>query len=201
MSGAVEFVVHRQLVVGNVVINERTDRFEVNGTWIDLPVAGFFEVNDDGLITLWRDYFDMPTLMNQMQAAAELASGSRRCYLPALTAFVEAFGYAADLHRGDVRKGGDVPYLSHLMAVSALVLDHGGDETQAIAGLLHDAAEDHGGRERLADIDRRFGRPSPTSSRCAATAWWPTATRSRRGGPQGRVRRAVQQRCRTTRRR
>jgi limonene-1,2-epoxide hydrolase len=66
---AVEFVTHRQVVVGNVVINERTDRFKVNGTWIDLPVAGFFEVNDDGLITLWRDYFDVPTLMDQMTAA------------------------------------------------------------------------------------------------------------------------------------
>jgi limonene-1,2-epoxide hydrolase len=66
----VEFVTHRQVAVGNVVVNERTDRFEVNGTWIDLPVAGFFEVNDHGLIALWRDYFDMPTLMNQMQAAA-----------------------------------------------------------------------------------------------------------------------------------
>ena len=73
--------------------------------------------------------------------------------------YVEAFGYAAELHAGDVRKGGNVPYLAHLMTVSALVLDHGGDETQAVAGLLHDAAEDHGGRERLADIDRRFGSP------------------------------------------
>ena len=70
--GEVEFVVHRQLAVDNVVMNERNDRFEVNGGWIDLPVAGVFEVNDDGLITLWRDYFDLPTLMNQMQ---ELAAG------------------------------------------------------------------------------------------------------------------------------
>lgn len=68
--GQVEFRTHRQIVVGNVVANERTDRFEVNGNWIDLPVAGFFEVNDDGLITLWRDYFDLPTLMDQMQAVA-----------------------------------------------------------------------------------------------------------------------------------
>jgi limonene-1,2-epoxide hydrolase len=67
----VEFVVHRQIVVGNVVANERTDRFEVNGKWIDLPVAGFFEVNDDGLISLWRDYFDVPTLMDQMTVAVE----------------------------------------------------------------------------------------------------------------------------------
>lgn len=66
---AVEFLVHRQVAIGNLVVNERTDRFEVNGKWIDLPVAGFFEVGDDGLITLWRDYFDMPTMMDQMQAA------------------------------------------------------------------------------------------------------------------------------------
>jgi limonene-1,2-epoxide hydrolase len=66
----VEFVVHRQLAAGNVVANERTDRFEINGKWIDLPVAGFFEVNDEGSITLWRDYFDLPTLMNQMQELA-----------------------------------------------------------------------------------------------------------------------------------
>lgn len=67
--GAVEFVTHRQLAVGNVVVNERTDRFEVGGRWIDLPVAGFFEVGEDGLISLWRDYFDVPTLMDQMQEA------------------------------------------------------------------------------------------------------------------------------------
>jgi limonene-1,2-epoxide hydrolase len=66
----VEFVTHRQLAVGNVVVNERTDRFEMNGTWIDLPVAGFFEVDGDGLITLWRDYFDLPTLMDQIQEVA-----------------------------------------------------------------------------------------------------------------------------------
>jgi limonene-1,2-epoxide hydrolase len=70
--GQIEFVIHRQLAVGNVVMNERNDRFEVSGGWIDLPVAGIFEVNDEGLITLWRDYFDLPTLMNQMQ---ELAPG------------------------------------------------------------------------------------------------------------------------------
>jgi GTP pyrophosphokinase len=97
--------------------------------------------------------------------------------------FVEAFGYAADVHAGDVRKGGDVPYLAHLMAVSALVLDHGGNETQAIAGLLHDAAEDHGGRPRLADIRRRFGddvaaivdlcSDSLVADRDQKPPWWP----------------------------
>jgi limonene-1,2-epoxide hydrolase len=63
----VQFVVHRQVARGNVVMNERNDRFLINGKWLDLPVMGVFEVGDQGLITLWRDYFDLPTLMNQMQ--------------------------------------------------------------------------------------------------------------------------------------
>jgi (p)ppGpp synthase/HD superfamily hydrolase len=37
------------------------------------------------------------------------------------------------------------------------VLEAGADEDLAIAALLHDAAEDHGGEARLADIDQRFG--------------------------------------------
>ncbi len=57
----VEFVTHRQVAVGNVVMNERTDRFGVGGRWADLPVAGVFVV-EDGRITLWRDYFDMGTM-------------------------------------------------------------------------------------------------------------------------------------------
>ena len=55
------------------------------------------------------------------------------------------------------RKGSGVPYVAHLMSVSALVLEDGGDEDQAIAALLHDAVEDQGGVERLADIEARFG--------------------------------------------
>jgi (p)ppGpp synthase/HD superfamily hydrolase len=47
--------------------------------------------------------------------------------------------------------------MSHLMTVSALVLEHGGSEDQAIAALLHDAVEDRGGHERLDDIRARFG--------------------------------------------
>jgi limonene-1,2-epoxide hydrolase len=58
----VQFVVHRQTATGEVVMNERTDRFRTGDTWIDLPVMGVFVVGADGLITLWRDYFDMETL-------------------------------------------------------------------------------------------------------------------------------------------
>jgi hypothetical protein len=71
--------------------------------------------------------------------------------------YVDAFGYAAALHAGDTRKERGTPYLGHLLAVSALVIDHAGTEDQAVAALLHDAAEDHGGESRLSDVAGRFG--------------------------------------------
>jgi (p)ppGpp synthase/HD superfamily hydrolase len=71
--------------------------------------------------------------------------------------FEEAFRYAAVLHGAEVRKGTPVPYLAHLLGVASLVLDDGGDEDEATAALLHDAAEDHGGVARLDDIEARFG--------------------------------------------
>ncbi len=76
----------------------------------------------------------------------------------------EAFAYAVELHGDQVRKqaaGEDpadgVTYISHLMAVAALVLEHGGDEDEAIAALLHDGPEDQGGEETLGEIRERFG--------------------------------------------
>ena len=71
--------------------------------------------------------------------------------------FVDAMGYAASVHAAQKRKGSDVPYLAHLLGVSSLVLEAGGDEDLAIAALLHDAAEDHGGEAQLVEIDDRFG--------------------------------------------
>jgi (p)ppGpp synthase/HD superfamily hydrolase len=56
----------------------------------------------------------------------------------------EALLWAAQLHRGQFRKGKPVPYISHLISVSALVWEDGGSEDQAIAALLHDAIEDAG---------------------------------------------------------
>jgi (p)ppGpp synthase/HD superfamily hydrolase len=73
------------------------------------------------------------------------------------TRFRSALGYAATVHATQRRKGTDLPYLGHILAVAALVIEDGGTETEAIAALLHDAAEDAGGRERLAEIERRFG--------------------------------------------
>ena len=60
-------MVHRQTATGDVVMNERTDRFLVKGEWYDLPVAGVFELRD-GKIALWRDYFDM-AMINAMLGA------------------------------------------------------------------------------------------------------------------------------------
>lgn len=64
---------------------------------------------------------------------------------------------ARTLHAIDVRKGTNTPYLAHVLSASALVLEHEGSEEQAIAALLHDAVEDHGGLPRLAQIRAEFG--------------------------------------------
>jgi len=77
---------------------------------------------------------------------------------PKLTSrFEEALQYAARLHGKQVRKSTPVPYVSHLLAVTAIVLEDGGSEDEAIAALLHDAIEDQGGDPTRQEIRRRFG--------------------------------------------
>lgn len=71
--------------------------------------------------------------------------------------FTAATAMALRVHRDDFRKGTKIPYVAHLLSVSALVLEHGGTEDQAIAGLLHDAAEDHGGQAMIDEIRKMFG--------------------------------------------
>ena len=71
--------------------------------------------------------------------------------------FEDALAYAVQLHKTQKRKGSDIPYISHLLAVSAIVLEHGGGEDEAIAALLHDAIEDQGGAATREEIRRRFG--------------------------------------------
>lgn len=71
--------------------------------------------------------------------------------------FDDALLLASELHRSQLRKGIDVAYISHLMAVASLVIEQGGTEDQAIAGLLHDAVEDAGGLETLERIRDQFG--------------------------------------------
>jgi (p)ppGpp synthase/HD superfamily hydrolase len=76
---------------------------------------------------------------------------------PLTARFSEALVVVSALHRDQVRKGGGIPYISHLLAVCSIVLEHGGDEDEAIAALLHDAPEDQGGEATLDMIGQLFG--------------------------------------------
>ena len=71
--------------------------------------------------------------------------------------FVDALGYATRIHSGQMRRSDEQPYIAHLLRVAGLVIQDGGSEDEAIAALLHDAAEDQGGLERLEDIRKRYG--------------------------------------------
>ena len=71
--------------------------------------------------------------------------------------FFQAMAYATDAHKGQVRKSTNIAYISHPFGVASLVIEALGDEDQAIAGLLHDVAEDCGGEPRLAEIAELFG--------------------------------------------
>jgi (p)ppGpp synthase/HD superfamily hydrolase len=72
--------------------------------------------------------------------------------------FDRAIQYANRIHASQTRKGTDVPYMTHLLGVASLVLENGAQsEEEVIGALLHDAAEDQGGRPRLEDIREQFG--------------------------------------------
>ena len=71
--------------------------------------------------------------------------------------FEEALEYAARVHRDQTRKGTRIPYVTHLLAVAAIVGENGGTENEVVAALLHDGPEDQGGEARLEDIRKRFG--------------------------------------------
>ena len=68
----------------------------------------------------------------------------------------EALALAVKAHRGQKRKGTNIPYIAHPMAVAAIALDHGATEDQAMAALLHDVLED-GGPQYANDIRKSFG--------------------------------------------
>lgn len=65
----IDWVIVRQSSAGDmtsgVVLNERIDRFKMGERWVELPLAGVFEVKN-GKISLWRDYFDLPTFQKAM---------------------------------------------------------------------------------------------------------------------------------------
>lgn len=65
--------------------------------------------------------------------------------------------FASQLHNNHFRKGTQVPYVTHLLAVASLVGEAGGNEDEVIAGLLHDAVEDQGGQPTLERIRDLFG--------------------------------------------
>lgn len=68
----------------------------------------------------------------------------------------QALALAVDAHDGQKRKGTQIPYIAHPMGVAAIALEHGADEAQAMAALLHDAVED-GGPEYAERIRQQFG--------------------------------------------
>jgi len=86
--------------------------------------------------------------------------------------FEQALVYVTRLHRQQHRKVVPTPYVGHLLAVSALVLEDGGAEVEAIAALLHDAIEDQGGEATRQELLRRFGVEVTTIVEgCTEPAW------------------------------
>src|SRR3954466_7550200 len=77
--------------------------------------------------------------------------------MPLSPRFEAAVAWACELHRTQVRKGTPIPYVAHLLGVASIALEHGADEDEAIAAVLHDAVEDQGGQETANEIGTRFG--------------------------------------------
>ena len=71
--------------------------------------------------------------------------------------FDDALVFASRLHAQQMRKGTEIPYIAHLLAVASIVLEHSGSEDEAIAALLHDAIEDQGGASTRELIRESFG--------------------------------------------
>jgi HD domain len=93
-----------------------------------------------------------------LREQTETSFGEMASTPPPLTErFLAAVALAADVHGRQRRAGTEIPYLAHLLVVTGLVLEDGGDEDQAIAAMLHDAVEDGGGRAMLERIERGFG--------------------------------------------
>ena len=71
--------------------------------------------------------------------------------------FEEALIYAARAHGDQIRKKTGIPYIAHILGVTAIALEYGANEAEAIGALLHDTVEDCGGAERLRDVRKKFG--------------------------------------------
>lgn len=115
-----------------------------------VDVSGF-DWDDDASIDRWA-YRVWKHIIDEW--GTDMTSGPSTVLTDRYTA---AVAYAAAVHAAQTRKGTRIPYITHLLGVSSLVLEAGGTEDEAIAGLLHDAVEDGGGLPRLEDIRARFG--------------------------------------------
>ena len=71
--------------------------------------------------------------------------------------FQEALIYATRAHGDQMRKKTGIPFIAHILGVTAIAMEYGGTETEAIGALLHDTVEDCGGAERMRDIREQFG--------------------------------------------
>ena len=91
-------------------------------------------------------------LNQQTRSAASLRGYSEHGW----TKLADGVAFALRVHATQVRKGADTPYASHLFGVASLVLEHGDDEEQAVAAMLHDAVEDVGAHLEPV-IRTRFG--------------------------------------------
>ncbi len=118
----------------------------------------------------------------------DLIRGLSTIEKPVLTnRFVEALGYAAELHLHQRRKGKGQPYVGHLLGVAAIVIQHGGGEDEVIAALLHDAVEDQGGQSPVKNANGAK-ESAPTSKRSRTSPMmsasfppptsWPTPAKS-----------------------
>ncbi len=71
--------------------------------------------------------------------------------------FEEALVYATQAHGNQMRKKTGIPFVAHILGVTAIALEYGASETEAISALLHDTVEDCGGADRFRDIREKFG--------------------------------------------
>jgi len=90
-----------------------------------------------------------------------------------LKRFTDAVAYACAAHGVNKRKGTEISYVAHILGVTAIALEYGATEEEAIGALLHDVVEDCGGQPRLDDIRERFG---PTIAAIVAGCTDTTAT-------------------------
>ncbi len=144
------------------IATEKTDKFRLQGTpWGMAETYGVYD--DQGRYLGGDTYRDTrePVPEARIEAYRRWRERKKMIAEKDLPRFAEefskAFADAARFHACQRRKGTGIPYISHPMAVAGLVLENGGGQDEAIAALLHDAAEDCGGEEALAEIRQRFG--------------------------------------------